>query len=104
MTALIDVSDINPGRLLAELFNNAQQDSQAETEYKVAETMGKARTQLMLDKTNFSDRGAFFETIRGRTLRINITGHKINPFRYDQLHGQGSVQAIVDAIRAGPGG
>ncbi len=102
MTALVDVSDINPGRLLAELFNAATEDVNAETQYNVADSMAQVGAQTMLAKTNFVEKGAYFRTIRGRFLEVTITGWKIHPFRYDQRYGAGSVQTIVDNIRANP--
>jgi len=102
MTQLIDVSDILPARLLAELFNNASEDRHTLTKYDQTDNMGQLGAQTMLNKTNFVDKGAYFESIRGRTLRVTITGWRIHPFQYDKIHGTGAVQTIVDTIRANP--
>jgi hypothetical protein len=102
MATPIDVSDISPARLLAELFNAAGQDVAAETEYNVANTMGQVGAQTLLNKTNFADKGEYFESIRGRTLRVTITGYRMRAYEYDKANGEGLAQSIVDNIRANP--
>lgn len=99
---LIDVSDINPATLLAALFNGANQRSIGELPYDRTETMDFGTAQAILGKTTFRDTGEYFHSIRGRYLRINITGHFIDPTTYDQRYGVGSLQNVVDVIRTGP--
>ena len=107
----IDVSDINPAELLAELYNRASVMGAGVFQRRDGE-MTVEQAQALLDGTeaetdyfgfNARERGpgkpARFDYLYGRPLKLEINGKILRTWGYDRDHGQGAAQRAADACR-----
>lgn len=90
--AQIDISDIDKAALLAALFNNSQPLGMGFLQpHAKAMTIDEATT-LLGEQTRF-------DYVRGRVMKVDLSGDTLEPWAYDRDNGQGAAQRVVNAVR-----
>jgi hypothetical protein len=121
MSATVDITGIDKGVLLAELFNNAgiaglgflqagrgpEQMSHDQGREIVARALAddsEADHARMFGQSVLGRRPLYFDYLYGRPLKTDLGNDQVDPWGYDRDHGQGALQKLVDGLRASKDG
>lgn len=107
----LDVSDIDPAELLAELYNRAQPMGMGFLQARPGDMTVEEARKLLDGETAETDydgfharnrapgRSAYFDYLYGRPLKVKINGSTLMTRGYDRDYGEGAAAAAVEAIR-----
>lgn len=89
----IDIKGLDKAELLAALYNGAKPQGFGFLQ-ATPDAMTKAEAQ------QYIDRGAMdFDYLKGRVMKIDISGDTMEAWLYDRDNGDGAAQKAVDALR-----
>lgn len=91
---MINIKGLDKAEVLAALFNGSTQQGMGVLDERGASDMTVDQAREIL-KTQ-SD----FDYLRGRVMKIDISGDKIDPRLYDRDRGQGAVEEIINSLRS----
>ena len=87
----IDISKFDKAAVLAALYNRARPQGLGILHYK-SETMTQDDAAALLTKQKY------FDYVRGRVMKVDLSGEVLRPGLYDRDNGTGAAQqALVDA-------
>lgn len=92
---LIDISDLDKAEILAALYNRSHPQGMGILHFQ-PQDMTKEEAQTLLDK---SAPRYYFDYLRGRVMKIDLSKDTISPRLYDRDLGQGACQSIIDGLR-----
>lgn len=92
----IDIAGIDKAKLLAALFNASRPLGLGFLQPGARNNMTDVEAREILA---ISD-DAYFDYLRGRVMKIDLNGDKVQPAMYDRDNGPGAVQAVVNTLRA----
>ena len=97
---LIDIKGIDKAVLLAGLFNHAQPQGfgflVATNELMSVE---EARTISFDMQIAYMGGGAYYDYVKGRSMKVALGGDTLDPTLYDRDNGQGMAEKVVRTIR-----
>ena len=91
----INITGIPKNKLLAALFNASQQQGMGFMDATGASEMSEDEASTILDGHG----DGRFDYLRGRVMKIDISGDEANPALYDRDNGAGACAAAIDSIR-----
>lgn len=109
MSESIDISGIDKAELLAALYNRARPQGMGFLHF-TPEDMTIEQASKELDRGDDSTRmfgprsghrPLAFDYLRGRAMKIDISGDTLNPWGYDRDNGTGMAARIVAGLREG---
>ena len=53
-----------------------------------------------IDELKNSGWPLYFDYVKGRVLKVDLTGDGFNPWLYDRDNGVGAAKAVIDALRS----
>ncbi len=97
MTDTIDVSDLSPAALLAALYNNSRPQGLGMLHAdKKAMTVEEAESLL---EVAYHRGVPYFDYLKGRVMKVEINGKRLNPRLYDRDLGPGAALRVVNRLR-----
>ncbi|GAF68735.1 unnamed protein product [marine sediment metagenome] len=93
----IDISKLKPEAVLAALYNAAKaQGMGIAVATPDAMTLFEAKN-LLLSET--ASRSGYFDYLKGRVMKVRISGDTLDPRLYDRDNGEGAAKRAIDSIR-----
>jgi hypothetical protein len=91
---MVDISGLDKAEVLTALFNGSQQLGLGflQREGSIPMTVGEAQTYI--------DAGIVkFDYLKGRVMKIDISGPFVEERLYDRDNGEGAVQRVIDSLK-----
>lgn len=88
---IIDISKYNKADVLAALYNNAKTQGLGTLHY-TPEDLQKEEAEELLKKDTY------FDYLKGRVMKVDLSGNALNSWGYDRDNGQGSTQAAISRL------
>lgn len=97
----INISGIDKAELLAELFNASNQHGLGFLNLSGKSGMTQEEAEAEIEQAKrYSSKGRIeFDYLRGRVMKVDISGDELYPGLYDRDNGNGSCDRIVKRIR-----
>lgn len=92
---MITIAGIDKAELLAALVNASR--PQGMGMLRDGGPLSKADAQELVDRNKRLD----FDYVRGRPLKVDISGDVLDEFLYDRDNGQGAAARVVTKLRTG---
>jgi hypothetical protein len=90
MNILIDLAGMDKAEVLARLYNASKPQGVGFVHYKPTD-MTREEAQQLLD-----DGQIHFDYLYGRVVKIDLSGDKLDPERYDRFNGAGAAARALD--------
>ena len=92
-TQSISLVGLNKAAVLAALYNASKPQGMGFMHYDPKPmTVGEAQQIL--------DGGCtYFDYLKGRVMKVDLSGNEVNPWGYDRDNGQGMVARVIDGLR-----
>ena len=86
---MIDISKLNKARVLAALYNASHPQGLGFLHYEASVMTVEEASEWLGNQT-------YFDHLKGRIMKIDLSGTEFDPYLYDRDNGQG---AALNAIR-----
>lgn len=86
---MIDISKINKAQLLAALYNASKPQGTGLFAFDPAPMQQSEAIELLKKQK-------YFDYLKGRVMKIDLSGNELDPWLYDRDNGQGAAQRVVD--------
>lgn len=96
---MIDISGLDKATLLAALYNASSPQGMGFLHFD-AQPMTPEDAQAIIASFGTS-RPLYFDYLKGRVMKINLTKDEMDEWGYDRDLGTGAAQRVVDALRVG---
>lgn len=93
MSAVVDISGLSKASVFAALYNAAKPQGMGFLQYDPA-PMTEAEVEAELSY------GPYFDYVRGRVMKIDLSGDVISPHLYDRDNGAGAAAHVIASLRA----
>ena len=94
-THTINIAGFNKAEVLAVLYNASKPQGMGFMHYD-PKPMTKEEAEALLKKTTY------FDYLKGRVMKVVLSGDELNPWGYDRDNGQGAMErALADLLRTG---
>lgn len=90
---MIDISKASKAKVLAALYNASQPLGMGFLRFD-PRNMTEAEAQEIFDASE----SKYFGYLKGRVMKIDLSGEELNPRLYDRDNGEGAAQAALSAI------
>lgn len=90
----IDIKNLDKAKLLQALFNNSKPLGLGFFASGSNSEMSYSEAQKIIAEGNL-----YFDYLKGRVMKIDISGDEMEPWGYDRDNGQGAAQKVVTALR-----
>lgn len=87
---MISLNGLNKAEVLAALYNASRPQGVGFFEYE-AEPMTTEEAEVI-----FYESDGKFDYLKGRVMKVDLTGDEFNPVLYDRDNGAGAAQAAVE--------
>jgi hypothetical protein len=104
----IDIKGIDKAELLAALYNHSRQMGMGFLQARDGDmTVDQARKEIetgddssrMFGKNGAGNQHLYFDYLRGRPLKSDLSGDTFRPWGYDRDNGQGAAARIIQSLR-----
>ena len=90
---VIKISDLNKADVLAALYNAAKPQGMGFLQYDPQPMTQAEAAQILHETTDF-------DYLKGRVMKISLSGGEFDPRLYDRDNGHGAAQRAIDALVA----
>lgn len=97
MEGMIDISGLDKAEVLAALFNASKQQGMGFLNAEGAKAMSVDDARKCIDVVTDSDGEIYFDYLRGRVMKVELSGDELNPRLYDRDNGQGAAARALAA-------
>ncbi len=94
----VNIKDIPKNELLAALYNNSKPLGMGIIHFDPT-PMSLDDAQNMIDDLKNEGRDLFFDYIKGRVVKVDITGDEMRTWSYNRDIGEGVAERIVESLR-----
>lgn len=91
---MIKIAELNKADVLAALYNRARAQGMGFLQYDPT-PMTREQAQEILDAGHTR-----FDYIKGRVMKVSLSGDEFDPWGFDRDNGQGAAQEALDALAA----
>ena len=88
---MIDISKLDKADVLCALYNNSKPLGLGIIHF-TPEDMEKSEAEILVNKYTY------FDYLKGRIMKVDITGDELDPRLYDRDNGEGATQRAIDTI------
>ena len=99
MTETISIAGLDKAKVLAALYNNSRPLGLGHLHF-TPEPMKEEEARALLAQQADDERGAYFDYLKGRVMKVRIGGDELNPSLYDRDNGDGAAARVIDALRS----
>lgn len=93
MSDLIDLTGLGKATVLAALYNGARAQGAGFINYDPTPMEVNEATWLLKRQT-------YFDYLKGRAMKVELSGDQLDPRLYDRDNGQGAAQRVINALRS----
>jgi hypothetical protein len=90
---MIDISKLNKAQVLAVLYNNSRPLGLGIMQYE-QKRMTEAEAAELLSKQD-----GYFDYVKGRVMKVDLSGDTLDPWGYDRDNGQGAAAAAIASLK-----
>lgn len=98
----IDINGLSKAAVLAALYNRAKPFGMGMLHYDPA-PMTEAEAARHLEGTTndigMPRRKTDFDYLKGRSMKVDLSGDTLDAWGYDRDYGQGAMRAVIDGLR-----
>ncbi len=94
----VNIKDIPKNELLAALYNNSKPLGIGIIHFDPT-PMSLDDAQNMIDDLKNEGRDLFFDYIKGRVVKVDITGDEMRTWSYNRDIGEGVAERVVESLR-----
>lgn len=87
----IDISGMDKAEVLAKLYNAARPQGMGFLHYTAQDMTAEEAKELL------SDGRAYFDYLKGRVMKVNLSGDLLCPVLYDRDNGEGAARRALGA-------
>jgi hypothetical protein len=87
----IDISKLNKAEVLAALYNNSKPQGMGFLHF-TPEDMTKEEAQKHIDEC------PSFDYLKGRVMKVDLSGDSFDPWLYDRDNGEGSAKRVIENL------
>jgi hypothetical protein len=91
----ISIEGLDKALVLAGLYNAARPQGMGFLQYDPA-PMTREQAQAIIDGGSL-----YFDYLKGRVMKVDLSGEEFNEWCFDRDNGQGAAQAVIDVLRSG---
>lgn len=88
----VSIRGLNKAKVLAALYNGARAQGAGFIRYDSTPMDEEEASQFLEGET-------YFDYLKGRVMKVDLSDDEIHPYSYDRDNGQGAVAEIVAALR-----
>lgn len=88
---MINIKGLSKGKVLAALYNNSKTQGWGVLHF-TPENMTENEASKLLKEQQY------FDYLKGRVMKVDLSGDEFDPWGYDRDNGDGSAQAAVDFL------
>lgn len=92
MEKKISLKGLNKADVLAALYNAAKPQGMGFLHYD-SKPMTREEAEALLKQTTY------FDYLKGRVLKVDLSGDELDPWKYDRDNGQGAAERVITEIR-----
>ncbi len=92
--ATVSLSGLDKAAVLAALYNGSQPQGMGFAQYD-PNPMTIDQAKALLAKSI----DAYFDYVKGRVMKVDLSGDELDPRLYDRDNGDGSAQRIIETLR-----
>lgn len=93
----VDIKGISKAKLLAALYNNSRSQGMGFMQYEPKDMTEQEAEALLAIRS-------YFDYLKGRVMKVELSGDTLDPWGYDRDNGEGAVAHIVNELRTQMGG
>jgi hypothetical protein len=97
MAEKVSIAGLDKADVLAVLYNAARPQGMGFLQYD-PKPMTREEAESIIEDGHFN-----FDYLKGRVMKIDISGDEINPWSFDMDNGSGMVQKVIDELRKAGG-
>ena len=87
----IDLKDLSKAKVLAALYNASKPQGMGFIQYD-PKPMTESEAEKLLQ------RGADFDYLQGRVMKVDLSGDQFDPYLYDRDNGPGAAKAALESL------
>ena len=87
---MINIANMNKAEVLAKLFNSSKQQGMGFLDSSGASEMSLSEAQEVIDSGQ-----TYFDYLRGRVMKVDLSGDEFSPALYDRDNGEGAAAAAL---------
>lgn len=87
---MINIENMNKAEVLAKLFNASKQQGMG-----FLQTEGATDMSVQSAQTHIDSGQTYFDYLKGRVMKVDLSGDEFSPALYDRDNGQGAAQAAL---------
>lgn len=91
----MNIKGLSKPAVLAALFNASRQQGLGFLDRRGAEPMSEADAEIVI-----KEQGLYFDYLRGRVMKVDISGDVLEPRLYDRDNGEGAAERALASLRA----
>jgi hypothetical protein len=92
---MIDISTISKGAALAALYNRSEPQGLGILQFDPRPMTEDEANAILAEQQNF-------DYLKGRVMKVDLTGDPFDPWRYDRDNGEGSAARAIAGILCAP--
>ena len=91
---MIKLKGLNKAKVLAALYNASTPQGMGFLQYDPTPMTVDEAVSLLEQET-------YFDYLKGRIMKIDLSGDELNPWGYDRDNGNGAAALVIEALRSG---
>lgn len=96
----MNIQGLNKDEVLAALFNASKQQGMGFLHAAGASAMSVEEACAILDAHSEAGRRPYFDYLKGRVMKIDLSKDEVNTALYDRDNGQGAAEAAIAHLTA----
>lgn len=95
---VISIAGLSKALLLSELFNKSHQQGMGYIDRSGAGYMTVDQADAIIRERVVNGEDLYFDYLKGRLLKVDITGDELTTWLYDRENGEGSASEVVKHV------
>lgn len=94
---MINISGLSKAQVLAALYNASRPLGLGFLQFDPA-PMSETEANQLLEEHNYKG-SIYFDYLKGRVMKVNLSGTEFDPRLYDRDNGEGSAQRVINDLK-----
>lgn len=92
MSDTINLKGLKKAEVLAALYNASHPQGMGLLHFEPTPMTAEEAESLLKEQT-------YFDYLKGRVMKVDLSGNTLDPWLYDRDNGQGAAQRVIDSLR-----